>query len=363
MKINLAIDARPLSLQPTGIGRYTEEILSRLQTQVDCSLFSDKNIITQLKNVRLYPFSGAHIPRRLKKSVLWQQLLLPKTLRQSRCDLFWSPRHHLPLLGCKKVPMVLTIHDLVYRKMPETMKRSNWILEKLLLAASVKRADHVIAISQATRQSLIEELKTPEHKISVIHSGYFQIPAVSAQARAKPYILFLGTLEPRKNIERLVDAYLGLPQYLQDEYDLVLAGGRGWKSETLFSKIATSPHINALGFVNDIEAATLLRNATCFAFPSLYEGFGLPILEAMAAGTPVLTSNDPACVEVSGDAALHVDSLSVESISHHLQTLLEDAHLRQSLVQKGFENIKRFSWDTAAAAHLKVFQGIKILID
>ena len=355
--MKIALDARPLTHELSGIGRYTAEILKRIAPQCTLELLSDEPLKTKIEPAHTHRIQRYSLPYSLSKLV-WQQQQVPCAIRQIQADLFWSPRHHLPLFGCKKIPMILTIHDLVYRKMPETMKRSNWALEKLLLAASVKRADHVIAVSQATKQALIEELKTPENKITVIHSGYFSAQHADLPKREKPYILFLGTLEPRKNIERLIDAYLSLPQNLQDSHDLVLAGGLGWRSESLISKINAHPtKIHAIGFINDAEAATLLRHATCFAFPSLYEGFGLPILEAMNLDCPVLTSTDPACMEVSGNAALHVDPLSIESIAHGLQSLLESTTLRQELIQKGKVNLQRFSWDMSAQKHLEIFQN------
>ncbi len=360
--MKLGIDARPLSPKPTGIGRYTEEIVLRLENQIDCELFSDKEITTQLKKVHLHAFSGTDIPKRFKKSVIWQQLLLPRVLKKAKPDLFWSPRHHLPLLGCKEIPMVLTIHDLVYRKMPETMKRSNWMLEKILLAASVKRADHIIAISHATKQALIEELNTPENKITVIHSGYVKFtkqPKIDLTILGinKPFILFLGSMEPRKNIDRLLSAYLALPKELQDQYQLVLAGSKGWKSDNLFKRINALPQekVIYLGYVDDTQIYNLYKQAKIFAFPSLYEGFGLPILEAMSLGCPVLTSTDSACTEVAGDAAIVVDPVSIEAIAEGLKKALTDSLLCGSLIQKAYENIKRFSWDTAAQQHLSIF--------
>ncbi len=358
--MKIALDARPLSHSLSGIGRYTFEILKRIAPQCRLELFSNEALKTKVSPADAHLIERHPLPYSLGK-LLWQQQQVPKALKKSKPDLFWSPRHHLPLFGCKKIPMVLTIHDLVYRKMPETMKTSNWAVEKLLLAASVKRADHIITVSHATKQSLIEELRVPEHKMTVIHSGYFEPISTHFPKRDKPYILFLGTLEPRKNIERLIDAYLALPKILQDTYDLVLAGGLGWKSEALHAKIvAHSDKIHALGFVDDATAVGLMKQASCFAFPSLYEGFGLPILEAMRLDCPVLTSTDPACMEVSGDAALHVDPLSVDSINQGLQKILEDESLRQSLIQKGQHNLLRFSWDKAAEQHLAVFKQFSL---
>ena len=356
--MNIALDARPLSHSLSGIGRYTAEILKRIAPQCNLQLLTDEPLRTKISPACEQLIKRHSLPYSLSK-LLWQQQQIPQALKKEMPDVFWSPRHHLPLFGCKKIPMVLTIHDLVYRKMPETMKRSNWAMEKLLLSASTRRADHIIAVSHATKQSLIEELKVPEHKISVIHSGYAEPVSIDFPMRAKPYILFLGTLEPRKNIERLIDAYLTLPHDLQAKYDLVLAGGLGWKSETLQAKIAAHSHnIDALGFVDDATAAGLMKQARCFAFPSLYEGFGLPILEAMCLDCPVLTSTDPACMEVSGDAALHIDPLSVGSTAQGLQKILEDGVLRETLIHKGRNNLQRFSWDVAAEQHLAVFQKV-----
>lgn len=362
--MKIAVDARPLSNPLSGIGRYTSQILKYLHF-LQADLLSDTAFRTQInsdtffyREIRRYP-----VPYSLGK-LLWQQMQLPYFISRQEPDLFWSPRHHLPLAGCKKIPMILTIHDLVYRKYPKTMKRSNWALEKLLLAASVKRASHIIAVSEATKNDLISGLHTPPEKITVIHSSYFMpenqidIDLISLGIH-KPYILFLGTLEPRKNIERLVDAYLALPENIRHHYQLVLAGGAGWHSNVLRAKIAhvqTNQNIILTGYVNDAAAHTLLKNATCFAFPSLYEGFGLPILEAMHAGCPVLTSQDPACMEVSGGAALCIDPLSLNSITEGLQKILEDSNLRIILRNKGFENIKRFSWQRAAEQHLEVFK-------
>ena len=363
--LKLGVDALPLAAKPSGIGRYTEQILTQLEFQTDCHLFSNKTIVTQLQKAKFHLFSGINIPKCLRKSIVWQQFFLPKILKNAHCDVFWSPRMQLPLLGCKNTPMVVTVHDLVYRKMPETMKYSNYLLEKLLLERSVKRADHIIADTEATKQSIVEELHVPEAKITVIHLSYVEIkdqPYIDliSLGITKPFVLFLGTLEPRKNIDRLISAYLALPQKLQDQYQLVLAGGSGWKSEDLVKRIKSLPQnkVLALGYLDDPVIYNLYKQATVFTFPSLYEGFGMPIIEAMSMGCPVLTSTDPACMEVSGTAALHVDPLSVESITRGLQKMLNDAQLRQEMIAVGFENIKRFSWSFAAQKHLEVFSSV-----
>lgn len=362
--LKIAVDARPLNQTPTGIGRYTEEILSHLQNEMHIALYSNNQIVTRLQSAEIHNPKITFWSKFLRNAILWQQFFLPQQLKKARVSLFWSPRHHLPLFGCKNIPMVLTIHDLVYRKHPETMKFSGYLLERLLLPASAKRAAHIITDSEASKKDLINELNIPTEKISVIHLGY-HIPAklkndfdLSAIGIDKPYVLFLGSIEPRKNAERLVEAYLNLPKSLQNSHQLILAGGKGWKSEALLKKIKHLHNVRHLGYLKDNEVFALLQNATCFAFPSIYEGFGLPILEAMSMGTPVLTSQDPACVEVSGNAALLVDPFSTQSISEGLQEILENKSLREDLRSKGFENIKRFSWDEAATKHLAVFEQV-----
>ncbi len=363
--MKIAVDARPLSPRPTGIGRYTEQILLHLQDRVKWELLSDKAIFTQLKTAHCHPFCGLGIPRFFKRWLIWQQGLLPAVIRQTQADLFWSPRQQLPLFGASNVPMVLTIHDLVSHKMPETMRYSNYLLEKLLLEKSLRRANHIIAVSESTQKTLVETFAIPEKKITVIHHGYTALPAqapidLQPLGITRPFILFLSTLEPRKNVDRLLSAYLALSPNLRDQYQLVLAGGVGWKSEPLLQRIQSlkDSGVVSLGYVNDALIYNLLKQATVFAFPSLYEGFGLPILEAMSMNCPVLTSTDPACVEVSGEAALHVDPLSVDALSNGLQKLLENPSLRQDLIQKGQQNLHRFAWQRSAEAHLAVFKKL-----
>lgn len=356
--MKLGVDARPLSLHPTGIGRYTYEILSRLKNE-SLLLYSDRPIhATAFPNATV-PFNP-HFP--LIKSVVWQQMFLPRQLKKTSPQLFWSPRHHLPLYGCNKTPKVVSIHDLVYLKFPHTMPQSRHLVEKLLLPASVKKAEHIITVSEASKQDLIQLLNIAQKKITVIHSGFSPLQAQDPshiRVIERPYIFFLGTLEPRKNIARLIQAYLALPSSFQKEYLLVLAGGRGWIDQTLFNTIKAleaKGKVRYLAYVETTQIDSLMQHAACFAFPSLYEGFGLPLLEAMRAGTPVLTSTDPACMEVSGSAALHADPYSVESITSALQAILENKMLRNTLVQKGYDNLKRFSWDRASLQHLKIFK-------
>ncbi len=356
MTLKIGINALPLTQNLTGIGRYTLEIIKQLAQlpDIELYLYTCHPLI-----VELGPTSNIHViftPTWLPKK-LWEQWTLGKLIQKNSLDVFWSPKHHLPF-NTGKIPLVLTIHDLVYRKYPHTMPWLQFLSEKLLLRYSVNKAKKIISVSTATRNDLIHELKIPAEKITIIHSGFFKPQAhqstnLEALGIDKPFLLFLGTLEPRKNIARLIEAVLALPPELKNNYQLVLAGPLGWKNKKIKPQLA-NPQINYVGYVNDTTVHTLLKQATVFVFPSLYEGFGLPLLEAMSVGTPVLTSTDPACQEIAGDAAYFIDPYNVPSITQALQELLTNPDLRITLRNKGYENITRFSWEAAAKAHLKI---------
>lgn len=364
MKFKIGINALPLIYPITGIGRYTFEIIKQLSSYPEVELYLYtccplKVDVSALKNVRL-----CLDPSSMNKK-LWQQLKLGALIQRDQLHLFWSPRHHLPFFT-GTIPCVVTIHDLVYRKFPGTMRLLNLLSEKLLLHYSVKKAKQVITVSQATQKDLMAELAVPKKKISVIHSGYFEPPAhtlinLNSLGITKPFVLFLGTLEPRKNIARLIDAFLALPLSLKKQYQLVLAGGIGWKSQEIQTRLndpSTQGTLLYVGYVNDHEAYSLFKQAALFAFPSLYEGFGLPLLEAMNAETPILTSTDPACQEIAGDAAVCVNPYDIPGMSSALQEMLEHPELRARLTQKGRSRLQKFSWQASAQAHFEVFKKV-----
>src|SRR5581483_3970742 len=215
---------------------------------------------------------------------------------------------------------------------------------------SVRRADHVLADSQATKEDLIALYGVQPDKVTVLLSGVhprFQPvrdPALLASVRARygigdaPFVLSVGTVQPRKNYERLMQALAALPATLRDIH-LVIAGGRGWLQGPIHAAVdalGLQGRVHFIGFADDADLPALYSAAKCFAFPSLYEGFGLPVLESMACGTPVVTSNVSSLVEVAGDATLLVDPLSVEQITEALTRLLSDSTLRTTLIERGY---------------------------
>ncbi len=355
---HIGVDARPLSMPITGIGQYTYQLLKILPTLGYCwTFYSNKPLIVDLpkqENVRIV--TGK--PSIFNKSIVWSQTILPALIYKDAPDVFWSPRHHLPLLTRPSLPMVVTIHDIVYKLFSQTVRKGNFVLESLLLPYAVKRAQKIIAVSQTTKRDLIQHLQVPANKIKVIYPGVTAQTEISLPRNhletygiTKPYILFLGTLEPRKNILRLIQAYAKLPENLRAQYQLVLAGGMGWGNDNPLPLIDQLPLKNEVilpGYVSETLRCTLLHHAYVFAMPSLYEGFGSPVVEAMQAGVPVLTSARGATAEISDNAACLVDPYAVDDITRGLEKCLIHSAYRQKLIEAGKKQQESFSWEVAA---------------
>lgn len=363
-QLHIGVDARPLSMPLTGIGQYTFQLL-KILTQLGhrWTLYSHKPLLVSFTNQENIQYRTGD-KNSCMMGAVWSQTMLPYLISQDQLDVFWSPRHHLPLLGNKKLPMVLTIHDIVYKLFSETVKRGNYFLESQLLPRSVKRANQIITVSETSKQDLITHLHTPAEKIKVIYPGLTE-QAESALARTslvsigieKPYILFLGTLEPRKNLSRLIEAYAQLPENLRNQYQLVLAGGHGWGDEDLpglVTKLQLTGKVIMPGFISEQVRCTLLTHASLFTMPSLYEGFGSPVIEAMAAGIPVLTSSKGATAEVAQDAGILVDPYDTDQIKSGIEHLFSDDILRQQLIQQGIKRAKNFTWQSTAEKTLAI---------
>ncbi|KXK08968.1 MAG: Capsular glucan synthase [Microgenomates bacterium OLB22] len=278
----------------------------------------------------------------------------------------FSPAHYSPQwLPC---PLVVTIHDLAYIYFPnEFLKKDqyklfNWTKE------SVTKAKAVITVSASTKSDVMKHYHTSEARIHVIYNGFQGYPPARNKIATlkkydvanKNYILFVGTLQSRKNIARLIEAIHTIRSTYPDLL-LLLAGRRGWLYEKMLKRIQElqlTDVVRELGYVPDAELAVLYENAQCFVLPSLYEGFGIPILEAMAHGTPVVTSDNSSLPEVGGDACLYVNANDTMQIAIAIERVLTEKELRKSLVSKGKEQIKKFSWDACAAQTLALLKQI-----
>ncbi|MCX6620077.1 MAG: glycosyltransferase family 1 protein, partial [Acidobacteria bacterium] len=269
----------------------------------------------------------------------------------------------------RRVRLTATLHDMTCWLMPEVHTEANVRADAGFARNILARADRLIAVSEHTRQDAIRFLGLRPEKIQVIHSGigdaFFQSNAGEAErVRARfglqrPYILTLGTVEPRKNLDRLLDAYATLAADVREQFTLVVAGPRGWQSEKTIARLSgAGSGIRYLGYVAEGDLPGLLAGATVFAYPSLYEGFGFPLAEAMASGVASLTSNVSSLPEVAGDAALMVDPRSVGEIGAALSRLLTSPSLRAGLSAAARRRAEKFRWERAARESIQFFEQV-----
>jgi len=275
-------------------------------------------------------------------------------------DCFYSPDFTLPPV--RRARTVLTVHDLSFMRVPECSEPG---LRRYLLQAvpaSVSRADCVLTDSECTRSDVIELLNADAQKVSVVYPGVeprfrpVQDARVLATVRTRyglpdRFVLGLGTLQPRKNFGRLIEGYARIRCDLTDNTQLVIAGGKGWLYDDIFRRVeqlGLGKEVHFPGYVDDKDLPALYSLADVFAFPSLYEGFGIPPLEAMACGTPVVTSSVSSLPEVVGDAALLVTPTDVDALAEALREALRGRSLRDKLIQLGFERAKEFTWARGA---------------
>lgn len=306
---------------------------------------------------------------------LWTHLRLSAELHRHPPDLLFVPAHVLPL-SCP-VPALVTVHDLGYVHYPQAHRAFDRHYLDWTTRRHCRAARHIIADSQATKDDLITFYNADPQRITVVYLGRDESlsPVTNAeiinQARAKyniqgDYLLYLGTLHPRKNLVRLVEAFQLTLQALSKRGKiqppcLVIAGQKGWLYDDIFARVQALGLENQVlfpGFIADEDKPALLSGALAYVFPSLYEGFGLPVLEAMACGTPVLTSNVSSLPEVAGNAALLVNPHQSEEIAGSLTRLISDTNLQRTLVKKGFQQIQNFSWDNAAMQVLEIMERI-----
>lgn len=367
----IAIDYTPAYEQGGGIGRYVRELtvaLSQLDQTTDYKLFVSGATRTQLPQATAANFSWK--PTRLSPKWLariWHRLRLPIPVEvfTGSVDLFHATDFVLPpTLPATKT--LLTVHDLSFVRVPDTASPSLKAYLDNVVPRSVKKAGHVLADSQATKDDLIALYNTPPDKITVLLSGVseqfepvtdkkiLQSVREKYYLNDKPYIFSVGTVQPRKNYSRVIRS---LDQLRQRGIDIhyAIAGGSGWLEDEMYETIKETnmqDYVHLLGFVDDGDLPALYSNSECLVITSLYEGFGLPILEAMACGVPVITSNLSSLPEVAGDATLLVNPLDTEAITENLHQLLTSPTQRNQLRDAGFQQVNNFTWGESAR-HLK----------
>lgn len=355
--MKIGVDARLLAEPVTGIGRYTSELTAELTNQSDHFFLYSANPIVVGNWQRPNVTTRASRFRQRIGRTLWFQSYLPWWAAKDRVDLFWGPSHRIPRYLPASVARVVTVHDLVWKHAGETMRPLSCRVERRLMPEAVRLADRIIVDSESTAKDLRAEYPEAMERIRVIYPGVSTLPQPEGHevlvnmGIVRPYFLFVGTLEPRKNLKRLLQAYARLDATIRRHHLMVIAGGKGWGGvhiQRLIKDTALDGQVLVTGYVSDAELSTLYAHAQFLAMPSLYEGFGLPLLEAMSFGTPVLTSNLSSMPEVAGDAGVLVNPLDEGAIAAGLSSLLGDVKRRSELAVKAVPSAKRFSWKAAA---------------
>lgn len=372
----IAIDGYEANVKArVGIGRYAYEILVHMYTEL-----RERYIAGALSDVyRLY-LPDAPLPDMPKASPWWQYRVtgpkkfwtfigLPMAIRKDvpKVDVVFSPTHYIPRFI--QVPRVMSIMDLSYLKFPELFKRKD--LHQLVhwTQYSASHATAVLTISEFSKNAIIDTYHVPESKVFVTYPGLSALQSMGTTEKyriAKHYILSVGTIQPRKNYTRLIEAFASFLKLNKQKFgliDLVIVGKKGWLYEEILAapaKYGVKDRVKFLDFVPDEDLPTLYKHALCFALPSLYEGFGLPVLEAMAEGCPVVVSSTSSLPEIAGKAGIYVTPEDVTSITQGLLTAVRQRNLIQgrSRIKKGLEQVKKFTWEEAAKQTIAVLEQV-----
>lgn len=362
--MRIGIDAQMLCGTITGIGRYTSEIVRKLvHSDSEFFLYAPKPPATDEWAAANVTVRSSDFKSRVGK-ILWSQTQLPYYAGIDHLDIFWGPTHRLPRLLPNKIAKVVTIHDLVWKHAGETMRPLNQLTERVLMPDAIRLADRILADSHSTADAIISEFPWAQDRVRVVHLGATSLPqpkgieVLDALGIDRSYFLFVGTLEPRKNLRRLLEAYASLDPIVRKQTLLVIAGGKGWGNEDMVSLVHSldlTDSVRLMGYVNEEQLATLYAHARFLAMPSLYEGFGLPLVEAMSFGVPVLTSSCSSLPEVAGDAGMLVDPYNTNSIAMGLLQMLKDDEFRNELAARSRLNASRFSWEKAAKETMAIF--------
>lgn len=369
--IHIGLNAALLSLgenyRSAGINWYIYHLLRHLP-EADPTLcytaFLSETRFCPPPGLRVVlPCWSTHAP---VKRILWEQMIAPGVLRREKVDLLHALAFVSPLLS--NLPTVITVLDLSFFKFPRAFRLTNRLYLQTMTRVSVRRAAQVIAISESTRQDVIAQLGVPAERVQTVYCGvephFTPLPTAEVEAfreqkgLPRRFVLFLGTIEPRKNIVRLIEAFASLADRFR-EVDLIIAGAKGWFFEPVFARVqelGLSGRVHFPGYVPEADKVSWYNAAELFCYPSLYEGFGLPPLEAMACGTPVIVSNATSLPEVVGDAGVTVNPQDVAELSEAMACLLAAPSRRAELAERGRARARLFSWAETARRTTQVYR-------
>lgn len=372
--MRIGINALLLKRQKTGTISYIYNLiksLNKIDTKNEYVLFTNQQF-----QENDFSLQGNFLTKKVGlreentyKRIYWEQFYLSRELIHLKIDLLHSPSQ--VALRSSATRSILTIHELTYLIHPEFLSKHKYLYYRYFVPISIYKTDKIIAVSENLKKDILRFFRVPQDKIEVICCGVDEIYRPVEKNIAKnevrqrfgiydDYILYVGTIEPKKNLKRLIEAYFFLRKDT-NRYKLVIAGPKGWLYNEIYKTIKRLNIDNDIIFTGHLYSSDLLflyNAASVFVYPSLYEGFGLPVVEAMACKTPVVTSNTPALREVAEEAAIFVDPLDTKSLSKSITEVLENPSLQENLIARGLKRARQFSWEEAAQRTLKLYMQV-----
>ncbi len=367
--MKIGIDARPLTVERfTGIPNYVYQICKQwMETHPEHEyyLMSRRPICFKQEDLP----DNWHIvddPWIIDKGKFWFLFKLPQLIKKHQLDVFWGPNFSLPA-KVDSVEYYITVHDMAIFKFKHVGQLRNSIQIKLFLKKNLKKASKIIAVSKSTKNDVVDLMGIKSQDVAVVYNaGDCDIKKSDDQIRPElgsleDFFLFVGTIEPRKNIVTIIDGFEKYCDSTDSSTKLVIAGGKGWNCDDIYIKASNSRYADRIllpGFISDVEKDYLYQNARAFVYPSLYEGFGMPILEAFKYGTPVITAYNSSLPEVGGDAAFYVDTFDSDKLCEYMQQISTMSQADINILKEKIEKqLSLFSWQTCAEETLDILTG------
>ncbi len=376
--LRIGINTRYLQRRMSGIERYIQELifnLAKIDTTHNYILFFNKDTpLPPTPIAKNFSTMISKFPTNQRwLRLIWEHMYLRYEIKKNNLSLFHGPAFFVPIWKPRACKYVITVHDIAFIKYPKTFTFSTQLYYKLLFSRSLKLADMIITDSESTKYDIMQNYFIEEDKIKVIYLGVSDVffkrqkPQDILNIKKKyklpeKYFLFTGVLSPRKNLIRILKAFSILKQEkAYNKYKLIIVGRKGWLYEGIFTqvkKLCLQDEVSFIDHIPEEHFSVLYHCAEIYLFPSLYEGFGLPILEAMACGCPVITSNVSSMPEVAGDAALLINPTNIQELIQVIKTICEDKTLQKQLRAKGFKQVKKFSWKKTAEETIQVYSSL-----
>lgn len=361
--MRVGIDCRPIIYTKAGIAEYATQLIENSSQECDLFLYAPSKIKTDFsgKNIKK---KNLRMPRVNSWAIkFWESNMLPWACEHDKIDVFCGMRFWAPKKGCFK--KVVTIHDVAFKKIKGLVPQQTEKKYDEMICSSLDSVDHFITVSHASKEDFCSLYQVPEDKVSVVYNGYDKFYSKEPYEHTiqkvrnkfklnKDYYLFVGTIEPRKNLIALLHAF----EESKTDLELVIAGGLGWEYSDFMRAYEQSPVKNKIkftGYVTKDELSVLYRSAAAFVFPSLYEGFGIPVLEAMSTGLPVLCANNSSLGELFADSSVQVDANDIKSIASGLNEVLLR---KKELSTKSIAKAKEFSWQKSVNEYYKIISGL-----